>query len=93
MLVNIWTRKIVNAEKKLVDQLPDECTETIEELKLAKITLAENESENKYCSCTVYIVLVIVVFTIFTGITIYFVYYNLSLIKNNVSCIKFGIRK
>ena len=35
----------------------------------------------------------IVVFTIFTGITIYFVCYNWSLIKNNVSCLKFGIRK
>ena len=40
-----------------------------------------------------YIVLIIVVFTIFTGITIYFVYYNWSLIKNNVSCIKFGTHK
>ena len=80
-------------QKKLVDKLVDECTETIEEVKLAKITLAENESENKYSSCTVYIVLMIVVFTIFTGITIYFVYYNWSLIKNNVSCIKFGTRK
>ena len=79
--------------KKLVDKLVDECTETVEEVKLAKITLAENESENKYSSCTVYIVLMIVVFTIFTGITIYFVYYNWSLIKNNVSCIKFGIHK
>ena len=45
--------------KKLVDKLVDECTETAEEVKLAKITLAENESENKYSSCTVYIVLVI----------------------------------
>ena len=54
--------------KKLVD----ECTETVEEVKLAKITLAENESENKYSSCTVYIVLMIVVFTIFTVITTYF---------------------
>ena len=45
---------------------------------------------NKYSSCAVYIVLMIVVFTIFTGITTYFVYYNWSLIKNNVSCIKFG---
>ena len=34
------------SKKKLVD----ECTETIEEVKLAKITLAENESENKYSS-------------------------------------------
>ena len=71
----------------------DECTETIEEVKLAKITISENENENKYSSCKVYIVLMIVVFTIFTGITIYFVYYNWSLIKNNVSCIKFSTRK
>ena len=35
----------------------------------------------------------IVVFTIFTGIAIYFVYYNWSLIKNSVSCIKFNTRK
>ena len=60
---------------------------------LAKITLAKNESENKYSSCAVYIILMIVVFTIFTGITTFFVYYNWSLIKNNISCIKFGIRK
>ena len=33
-----------------------------------------------------------VVFTIFTGITIYFVYYNWSFIKN-VSCIKFNTHK
>ena len=80
-------------QKKIVDKLIDECTETIEEVKLAKITLAENESENKYSSCTVYIVLIIVVFTIFTGITIYFVYYDWSLTKNNVSCIKFNAHK
>ena len=30
--------------KKIVDKLVDECTETVEEVKLAKITLAENES-------------------------------------------------
>ena len=71
--------------KKLVDKLVDECTETIEEVKLAKITLSENESKNKYNSCTVYIVLMIAVFPIFTRITIYFVYYNWSLLKNNVS--------
>ena len=78
---------------QIVDKLVDECTETVEEVKLAKITLAENESENKYSSCTVYIVLMIIVFTIFIGITIYFVYYKWSLIKNNVSCIKFGTYK
>ena len=51
------------------------------------------EKENKYGSCKVYILLMIVIFTIFTGITIYFVYYNWSLIKNNVSCIKFNTCK
>ena len=79
-------------QKKLVHELVDECIETAEEGELAKITLAENESGNKYSSCTVYIVLMIVVFTIFTRITTYFVYYNWSLIKN-VSCIKFGTNK
>ena len=77
--------------KKLVDKLIDECTETTEEAKLAKITFAENE--NKYSSYTVSIILMIVVFTSFTGITIYFVYSNWSLIKNNVSCIKFNTHK
>ena len=79
--------------KKLVNKLIDECTETFEEVKLAKITLTEDESGNKYSSCTVYIVLIIVFFTIFTGITIYFANYNWSLIKNNVSCIKFSTLK
>ena len=80
--------------KKLVDKLVDECTETVEEVKLAKITLAENENSYKCSSCTVYTVLFWIFFTLFTGITTYFAYYNnWFLIKNNVSCIKFGFRK
>ena len=35
--------------KKLVDKLVDECTETVEKVKLTKITLAENENSYK-CS-------------------------------------------
>ena len=62
------------SRKKLFDKLVDECIETVQEVKLAKITLVENESKNRYSSCTVYIVLIIVVFTVFTGITTYFVY-------------------
>ena len=62
-------------------------------MKLATITFAKNENGNKYSSCTVYIVLAIVSFTLFTGITIYFVYSNFCLIKNNVSCIKIGTHK
>ena len=44
ILVNIHTMKIVSAEKKIVDKLVDECTETVEEVKLTKITLTENEN-------------------------------------------------
>ena len=78
--------------KKLVAPLTEECTETIEEVKLAKITLAENENSYKYPSCMPNIVSMIVVCTICTRISAYFVYYNWSLVKNNVSCIKFGTR-
>ena len=53
--------------KKLVDKLVDEYTETIEELKLAKITLAENESSCKCSSCTVYTVLFWIFFAINVG--------------------------
>ena len=46
------------------------------------MTIFENDScECSYC--IVYIVLMIVVFIIFTGITPYNVYYNWFLIKNN----------
>ena len=79
--------------KQLVDELINECTETIEEVKLVNITIFEIENNYKYNSCIVYIVLMIVFFTIFTGITVYLVYYNWSLIKNNVSWIKFNTHK
>ena len=78
--------------EQLVDKLVDECTETVEEVRLAKITLAENENSYKCSSCTVYIELMIVVFKICSGISAYFLYYNWSLVKNNVSCIYFGTR-
>ena len=56
---------------KLVDQIVDECVETVEKVKLAQITLAENENRYKCSSCTVYIVLMIVVFTIYVRIGTY----------------------
>ena len=79
--------------KKLADKLIDECTETIEEVKLAETTLFENENIYKYNSCIVYIVFMTVVFTNFTGITVYLVYYNWSLIKDNISSINFNTHK
>ena len=49
--------KIVNAKKKLIDKLVDECTETVEEVKPAIITLAEKENNYKCSSCIMYTVL------------------------------------
>ena len=63
--------------KKLVDKLVDECTETVEEVKLAKITLAENENSYKCSSCTVYTVLFWIFFIINVGgIGAYFVHFH-----------------
>ena len=40
-------------KNKLVAKLVDECAESVEEVKLAKITLAENENSYKCSSCSV----------------------------------------
>ena len=64
-------------KKKLVDKLGDECTETIEEVKLAQIILAENENNYKCSSCTVYIMLFWIFFTVNVGgIGAYFIYFR-----------------
>ena len=57
--------KNCDCKKKVVAPLIEECTETAEEVKLAKITLAENESGSKCSSCTV-------LFSIFFDILCYF---------------------
>ena len=62
-------------------------------MKLPEIIPFENENNYKYNSCIVYIVLMIVAFKIFTEITVYLVYHNWYLIKNNISCIKFNTQK
>ena len=78
--------------KKLVDKLVDECTETVEEVKLAKITLAENENSYKCSSCTVYIVLFWIFFTINVGrIGAYFAYFHWYL-KKDVTRVEFDTR-
>ena len=68
--------KNCQCRKKLVNKLVEECTETNNEVKLAKITLSENENKYKRSSCTLYIVLFSIVFTINVGIGTYFVYYK-----------------
>ena len=62
--------------KKLVDKLAEECTENVEEVKLAKITLAEDENKHKCSSCTLHIVLFSVIFAINAGISTFFLYYK-----------------
>ena len=60
----------------MFDKLVEECTESNNEVKLAKITLAEHNNKYKCSSCTLYIVLFSIIFTINVGIGIYFVYYK-----------------
>ena len=80
---------IVNAEKKLVDKLVDECTGTIEEVKLAGITLAKNEKSYKCSSCTVYTMLFWIFFTINVGgIGLYFVYFR-GYLRKMFTCVEF----
>ena len=47
--------------KKLVDKLVAECTENIDEVKLAKTTLAKHENECESCY-TLYIALFLIIF-------------------------------
>ena len=75
-------------KKKLIDPLIEKCTENDNETKIVNITV-----KNENSSCKVYIILMTVVFTIFTGITICFVYYNWSFIKNKIFCIKSNTNK
>ena len=44
-------------KKRLVNKLVEECNETIDEVKLTKITNTKNKNSYKHKSCTVYIVL------------------------------------
>ena len=62
--------------KKLADKLVEEYTENVEEVKLAKINLAEHENNQKCSSCTRYIVLFSIIFTVNIGIGTYFIYHK-----------------
>ena len=76
----------------MIDKLVDECTETVEEVKSAIITLAENENSHKSSSCTVYTVLFWIFFTISVGgIGAGLVYFYWHL-KKDVTCVDFNTR-
>ena len=67
--------KNCKCRKRLVDKLVEECGENVDEPKLTEIALAENEGSYKCSSCTVYIVLFGIFFTInVAGIGTYFIY-------------------
>ena len=59
----------------MVNTLVEKCTENVEEVKLAKITSAENENKHKCSSCTLCIKLFSVIFTINIAIGPYFIYF------------------
>ena len=59
--------KNCKCSKKLAAPLIEEYTETVEEVKPAKITLTENEHSYKRSSCTAYIVLFWIFFKINVG--------------------------
>ena len=69
-----FDRENCKCRKKLVDKLVEECTENVKEATITEITLCENENKHKCNSCTLYIVLFSVVFTINVGTGTYFVY-------------------
>ena len=61
--------------KKLVDKLVEECTGNVQEVKIVGMALFERGNECK-SSCTLYVVLLMIVFTICIGIGTYFIYYK-----------------
>ena len=77
--------------KKLVDKLVEESTEAVEEVKLANISLFENENKHKCSPYTLHIMLFSIIFTINIGIATYFVYWYCYL-KKDVTRVGFGTR-
>ena len=67
-----WDYETCECRKKLVDKLVVECTDNIDEVKIAEVTLTKNM--RKCSSCILHIVLFSIVFTINVGICTYFVY-------------------
>ena len=67
--------KTVSAGKKLVNKLVEECNENIDEVKIAEMALFECRNDCK-SSCTIYVVLIAIVFTVSIGIGTYFIYYK-----------------
>ena len=60
-------RILVTVSVNVMNHVIEECTENIEEVKLAKITSTKDKNKHKYSFCTLYIVLISAIFFIFIG--------------------------
>ena len=69
----------------------EECTETVEEVKPAKITSSEDENKHKFTSCTLCIVLFSLIYTINVGIGSFFLYFHWYLEKD-LTCVRLDTR-
>ena len=80
-------------QEKLVDKLVEECTENVDEVKIAGTVLFERRNDCK-SSCTIYVVLIAIVFTISIGIDTCFISYKYTnhdkknLLLNTIMSIK-----
>ena len=81
MLEYIETMKILNAEKKLLDELIEEYSESINENEIISVNL--NDYGSVCGSCTVCIVLFVIAFLMMIGISSAFIYFYWYLKKSN----------
>ena len=82
--------KNCKCQKKLVHKLVAECTENIDEVKIAEIILARHENVC-VCSYTISVIFSGITLAISIGIGAYFAYYGWYL-KRDVTRINFGTR-
>ena len=77
----------------MFDKLIEECTENIDEVKIAEVALFEHGNERVY-SYTISVILAVIGLTINIGISAYFAYKYMNhwYLKKDVICVRFGTR-
>ena len=77
----------------MIDKLIEECTENIDEVKIAEVDLFEHGNEGVY-SYTISVILAVIGLTINIGISAYFAYKYMNhwYLKKDVICVRFGTR-
>ena len=78
---------------RLVDKLIEECAGNVDKITLFECNSVEHKNKWR-SSCTIYVVLIVIVLTIYIGIGTYFAYKYMNhwYLKNDVTRIKFGTR-